>query len=126
MDYLWIAAGSVAGANVRYAVGRWVGERLGAGFPYGTLLINLTGAFIIGVSLTVLTEWLVADPRWRFLLVVGFLGSYTTFSSYTYEAFQLAERGDWWPAALYVLGSNAAGLLVCALGVMTARAVGSR
>jgi CrcB protein len=126
LDYVWIGIGGVAGANARYLLGRWIGERAGAAFPYGTLLVNVSGAFVIGVLLTVLTEWLMADPRWRLLLVVGFLGSYTTFSSYTYEVIQLVDRGDWAAAAAYVLSSNAVGLLACGGGVVLARALAGR
>lgn len=125
MEYLWISLGGVAGANVRYALGRWIANRYGAGFPYGTFLINVTGAFAIGVILTLVTESFIADPRWRLLLVVGFLGSYTTFSSYTYETFALADRGDWTRAAVYVIGSNAAGLAACVAGVLFVRAFGT-
>jgi CrcB protein len=81
VDYVWIGLGSVAGANARYVLGRWVADRYGAAFPYGTFVINVTGAVVIGFLLTLLTEVLLADPRWRLLLIVGFLGSYTTFST---------------------------------------------
>jgi fluoride exporter len=126
VDYVWIGLGSIAGANARYALGRWFGDRYGAAFPYGTFVINVTGALLVGVLLTLLTERLVADPRWRLLLVVGFLGSYTTFSTYTYEAFVLADRGDWARGTAYVLGSNAVGLAACVGGVVLARALGAR
>ena len=77
-----------------------------------------------GVSLVVLTERLAADPAWRLLLVVGFLGGYTSFSSYTFEALQLAEAGHWARALWYVLGSNVLGLMAALTGMMLARAVG--
>jgi CrcB protein len=101
-----------------------VAQRLGAGFPYGTLVINVTGSLAIGVLLTLLTERLAADPAWRLLLVVGFLGGYTTFSSYSFEALALAEQGAWLPALWYVLGSNGMGLVACYLGMTFARALG--
>jgi len=121
MEYVWIGLGSIAGANSRYALGRWFVDRYGAGMPYGTFVINITGALIIGFLMTLLTETFVTDPRWRLMLVVGFLGSYTTFSTYTYDAFVLAENGAWARAAAYVIGSNVIGLLACIGGVLLAR-----
>jgi CrcB protein len=123
VDYVWVGVGAVLGANARFALGRWLDLRYGTLFPYGTFVVNVTGAFLLGLLLALLTGWLVADPRWRLLLGVGFLGSYTTFSTYTYEAVALAERGDWARAALYVLGSNALGLLACLAGLLLGRAV---
>ena len=122
-DVLWIGLGGFLGANARYAFGQWVADRLGAGFPFHTLVVNLTGSLAVGVVLVLLTERLVVDPAWRLLLVVGFLGGYTTFSSYTFEAFVLAEEGRWLAATWYVLGSNALGLAAVLLGVALARAV---
>jgi CrcB protein len=115
----------MAGANARYIIGRFIGYRYGASFPYGTLFINLTGALLIGFLLTLLTEVLISDPRWRLLLVVGFLGSYTTFSTFTYEAYSLIDHGDWAKLAVYVVGSNTIGVGACIAGVVAARAIGS-
>ena len=116
--------GGFLGANARYALGTWITDRFGTAFPTHTLLINLTGSFAIGVLLVLLTERLVVDPAWRLLLVVGFLGGYTTFSSFTFEALALAEAGDWAGAAWYVLGSNGLGLLAAYGGIVLARALG--
>jgi CrcB protein len=123
-DYLWVGLGGFVGANARYALGVWVVNRVGAGFPLHTLLINVTGSLAIGALLVLLTERLPVDPAWRLLLVVGFLGGYTTFSSYTFEALALAEGGEWLEAAGYVLGSNGLGLAAAYLGVVLGRAVG--
>ncbi len=124
MDYLWVGLGGFLGANARYALGRWLVDRLGASFPYHTFIINVTGSFAIGLVLTLLTERLIADPAWRLLLVVGFLGGYTTFSSYTYEGLALLAAGDWPRALGYVAGSNVLGLAAAYLGLVLARAVG--
>ena len=124
MDYLWVGLGGFLGANARYAFGAWVLERFGGAFPIHTLLVNVSGSFAIGVILIVLTERLAVDPAWRLLLVVGFLGGYTTFSSYTFEALALAEAGDWAGAAWYVLGSNGLGLLAAFGGMVLARGIG--
>lgn len=123
MEYLWVGLGGFLGANARYALGGWLVNRVGAVFPYHTFLINVTGSFAIGVILTLLAERLVADPAWRLFLVVGFLGGYTTFSSYTYEGLVLLERRDWLGALWYVVGSNAAGLVAAYAGIVLARTV---
>jgi CrcB protein len=124
VEYLWVGLGGFLGANARYAFGAWILGRFGGEFPLHTLLVNLSGSFAIGAILIVLTERLAVDPAWRLLLVVGFLGGYTTFSSYTFEALALAEAGDWAGAAWYVLGSNGLGLLAAFGGMVLARSVG--
>ncbi len=121
MDYVWVGMGAIVGANARYVIGQILADRAGTDFPYGTMLVNITGSLVIGIVLTLLTEQFLVDPHWRLLLVVGFLGSYTTFSSYTYEALALVERSEWSPALLYMIGSNVAGLLTCYAGIMLAR-----
>ncbi len=121
MDLFWVGLGAVVGANARYLITQAVADRLGTAFPYGTMLVNITGSLIIGFLLTLLAEQFLVSPHWRLLLVVGFLGSYTTFSSYTFEAVGLIERGEWSPMLVYVLGSNIAGLLACYGGIVLAR-----
>ena len=120
----WVGIGGFVGANARYAVGRLLAGRVGDGFPVATLLVNVSGSLAIGILLTLLTERLVADPAWRLLVVVGFLGGYTTFSAYAFEALTLIERGAWARAAAYVLASNAVALLACAAGMALTRAWG--
>jgi CrcB protein len=121
MDYLWVGLGGFLGANARYALSLWMINRLGAAFPWHTLLINVTGSLAIGALIVLLTERLVADPAWRLLLVVGFLGGYTTFSSYTFEALALVESGEWLAAAWYVLSSNGLGLVAVYVGMLLIR-----
>lgn len=123
MEYLWVGIGGFLGANARFAMTRLVADRLGSGYPWGTFLVNLVGAFLIGILLTVLTDRAVPDPFWRLILAVGFLGGYTTFSSYTFEAVALARDGEWATAGIYVLGSNVLGLAACAVGIALARAL---
>ncbi|MDP9363594.1 MAG: fluoride efflux transporter CrcB [Chloroflexota bacterium] len=121
MEYLWVGLGGLLGANARFLLTRLVVERVGAAFQYyGTFLVNATGSVAIGVLLTVLIAR-VADPAWRLGLVTGFLGGYTTFSSYSFEAVGLMMEGRWGRAALYVLGSNLLGLAGCWAGVMLGR-----
>jgi fluoride exporter len=123
MDFLWIGFGGFAGANARYFLGRAIADRAGTAFPYGTFTINVTGSLLIGIIMTLLTERFVADPVWRLVLVVGFLGGYTTFSSYSFEAINLFEQGQTARALSYIVGSNLLGLVGCYLGIVIARAV---
>jgi CrcB protein len=125
VEFLWVGIGGFFGANARYFFGREIAHRLGMLFPYSTLIVNLTGAFLIGVLFTILTDRVVDDPIWRQLVIVGFLGGYTTFSSYTYEAVGLMQDGRWSSALLYVVGSNLLGLLACFAGIWAVRAIGA-
>jgi len=118
LPYLAVAAGAMVGANLRYALSTWMVARFGAGFPYGTFFINVSGAFVIGVFLALLTERVTLHPLWRPFFATGLLGGYTTFSSYTWEALALARGGDWLSAVAYVGGSNALGLAGVWLGAM--------
>lgn len=123
MTYLAISIGAVLGANARYLVGGWVVDRLGAGFPYGTLLINVTGSFLIGIVLTVVTERVLA-PAWvRPTLAIGFLGSYTTFSTFSYETLALIGAGSLAAAAANVVASVGGALIGVYLGTVVARLI---
>lgn len=121
MDYLWVGLGGFVGANARYALTGLVARRLGSGFPFGTLVVNVSGSLLIGLVLVLIVERFITDPAWRLLLVVGFLGGYTTFSSYSFEAIILIEQGQWGRAAAYVVGSNLLGLLACYGGIALGR-----
>lgn len=118
-----MGVGGGLGAIARYLLGVWLVARVGSTFPFHTLVINVTGSLAIGVLLVLLTERVAADPAWRLFLVVGVLGGYTTFSSFTYEALALVESGDWLSAALYVLGSNGLGIMAAYVGIMLTRAL---
>ena len=109
------------GANLRFVVGNWAADQFGAAFPYGTLLVNVSGAFAIGVILSFLGERIGISPLWRLFFVTGFLGGYTTFSTYAWESLSLAQDGDWLPAAGYVLGSNVLAFIGVWLGTVLAR-----
>ncbi|GAP22317.1 fluoride efflux transporter CrcB [Leptolinea tardivitalis] len=114
---LLISIGAILGANARYWLGVWCADKWGTAFPYGTLLINLTGSLFLGFFMTLATERFLLDPRWRFLVAVGFLGAYTTFSTYTYESFSLLAKGQWIAGFANLLGSSLVGLLSVGLGV---------
>jgi len=123
VEYLWVGLGGLLGANARFVLTRLVVERVGIAFQYyGTFLVNATGSVAIGVLLTVLVAR-VSDPAWRLGLVTGFLGGYTTFSSYSFEAVGLMMEGRWGRAAAYVLGSNLLALAGCWLGVLLGRSL---
>ncbi|TME36864.1 MAG: fluoride efflux transporter CrcB [Chloroflexi bacterium] len=121
VQYVAVAAGAMLGANLRYLVGNWAADRWGADFPYGTFLINVTGAFAIGVLLAFIGERVGVSPLWRLFFATGFLGGYTTFSSYTWEALTLAQEGEWVGAGVYILGSNLLGFVGVWLGATLAR-----
>ena len=120
--YLVVLAGAGLGGLTRYVAGTWIAARYGGRFPLGTLLINVSGAFLIGVLMTLLTERLDPHPNWRLFLVVGILGGYTTFSTFEYETYQAVRDGARWMGMLYVTGSVLLGYLGVWLGVaLTAR-----
>ena len=91
--YLMVMFGGATGSLARYLVGAAIMNRVGSRFPWGTVLINVTGSFLLGLTMTLFTERLDAHPNWRLLLVVGFLGGYTTFSSFEWETLGLVREG---------------------------------
>ena len=120
-EFMLITVGAALGANVRYWLATWLAERYGATFPWSTLLINVSGSLLIGLALTVLGQRMVADPTYRLLFVTGFLGAYTTFSTFSYETLALAQRGDYLHAALNAAGSVILGLLATFGGMLLGR-----
>lgn len=119
--YLYIALGAALGANARYLVGVWAGARLGAAFPYGTFLVNVTGSLILGFLLTLATGRLALSSEMRLLLAVGFLGSYTTFSSYTVESLALMRGGSLGSGLINIFANNLLGLAAALTGVLLAQ-----
>jgi len=118
---LGIAIAGALGALARYGLEGVVSRRAGGVFPWGTFVVNITGAFVLGFLFTVMTERLRVSPALRTSLTVGFLGAYTTFSTLSYETFRLIEDGAVWLAAANGLGSLAAGLVAVYLGVVLGR-----
>ena len=123
MQFVAVGVGALLGANLRFVVGNWAAERWGVDFPYGTFIVNVSGAFAVGVILAFMGERLGLSPLWRLFFVTGFLGGYTTFSSYAWEALVLAEEGAWVRAGVYVVGSNLVGFAGVWLGATLARLV---
>ena len=120
-NYIWIALGAVVGASARYFLSVVVSRNLASAFPYGTLLINITGSLVLGFFLVFSTERALFDPRWRLLIAVGFCGSYTTFSGYAFESFALMEQGRWLLSGINIVGSNALCLAAVLAGAALAR-----
>lgn len=116
-DFLIISLGAILGANARYWIGGWAASRFGTAFPYGNLIINLTGSFVLGLFMTLATGRYLVDARLRILIAIGFLGAYTTFSSYTYESVQLMLAGQWRLGLLNLFGSASLGAVAIAAGV---------
>jgi len=119
--YLWIALGAIIGASARYFLSGFIARNLSAVFPYGTLLINVTGSFLLGFFLIGASERVLLDPRWRLLVAVGFCGSYTTFSSYAFETFAYMEQGQWLLMTANILGNNVLCLAAVLAGAAIAR-----
>ena len=120
MRLLAVTAGGGIGSLVRYLIGTAIMQRFAGRFPLGTFVINITGSFLIGLLMTLFTEKFAPHPNLRLLLVVGFLGGYTTFSSFEYETFQSVRSGGHWLALGYVLSSVILGYAGVWLGVMVA------
>lgn len=118
--YLLIAIGGALGSIARYWVGATIGSRMGTRFPYGTFVINLTACVIIGFSLTYLGRRVELSPAWRYLVPIGFVGAYSTFSTYEWETLSSLRAGAFALAGLYAIGSLTLGLAATWLGVVLA------
>ena len=124
--YLAISVGGALGANARYLVASWATTQWGTQFPVATLLINVSGSFVLGVYLTLATERFTRHPAVRLLVATGFLGAYTTFSTFSVEALRLIENGD--PAAGlgYMVSSVVLSIAGAAIGMIVAHTLLSR
>ncbi len=118
LRYVLVMLGGGLGSLARYAAGLAIMTRFGGRFPLGTMVINVTGSFLIGLSMVLLTERLQPHPNYRLLLVVGFLGGYTTFSSFEYETLALIRGGSTWLGLANVLGSVLFGYAAVWLGTV--------
>jgi fluoride exporter len=117
---LLLGLGGFAGANLRYWVGGWAAQRLGQTFPWGTLTINFSGSLLLAVFLGWSAQHIGLDPRVRVLVVFGFFGAYTTFSTYANESVFMLESGDWLGLLANVIGMN----LLCLAGAVAGLAIG--
>lgn len=94
LEVMLVTIGGGIGSASRYLVSTWAAARFGADFPYGTLIVNVVGCFIIGAFMTVATERLIVSPYWRLFVTVGIVGGFTTFSSFSYETLHLLQEAD--------------------------------
>lgn len=122
-DFLAISVAAILGANLRYVLSRVAAKEFGPIFPYGTLIINALGSFIVGLFVIWTTERVLVDPRWRLLVVVGFCGSFTTFSSYAFESMSYFEQGQWGLMVANILSNNLLCLGAALAGMAAARAL---
>ena len=114
LDVLVISLGAIVGANARYFISRYAAQTLGQVFPYGTLIINISGSLIVGFFVIWTSERVLIDPRWRLLVVVGFCGAFTTFSSYAFESMAYFEQGQWLLMLVNIFSNN----LLCLAGAL--------
>ena len=118
-DFLLISLGAIVGGNARYLISRFAAKALGPVFPYGTLFINVSGSLIVGFFMVWVSERVLIDPRWRLLVVVGFCGAFTTFSSYAFETMAYFEQGQWLLMCSNILSNN----ILCLVGALAGMAL---
>jgi CrcB protein len=121
--YLLIAAGGALGSIARYWVGSTIAGRMGTRFPYGTFIVNLTACLVIGFSLTYLGRRVELSPAWRFFIPIGFIGAYSTFSTYEWETLSTLRAGAFAMAAVYAVGSLIVGLAAVWGGALLAEVI---
>ncbi|MGB2670914.1 MAG: fluoride efflux transporter CrcB [Candidatus Acidiferrum sp.] len=119
--YLMVGIGGFLGSIARFWLGGYIGAKMGTRFPYGTMVINCTGCFLIGFIVTLMAERTHWSPNWRYLIPIGFIGAYTTLSTFEYETFRAMQEGDILIAFLNVMISVIVGFFLVWLGVIAGR-----
>lgn len=122
-DILIISLGAIFGANARWVISRYLAKAIGPVFPYGTLVINVTGSFVVGFFMIWASERVLLDPRWRLLIVVGFCGAFTTFSSFAFETMAYFQQGQWALMMTNFVSNNLLCLAAALGGMALARAL---
>jgi CrcB protein len=123
--YWMVGLGGFIGAIARFWVGGYINSRMGSRFPYGTFVINISGSFLIGLVVTLLAERTHWNANWRYLIPIGFIGAYTTFSTFELETLQSFRDGDLLIAFLNVSLSVVLGFIAVWLGMIAGRTIGS-
>lgn len=121
VNYLMLAIGGALGAVARFGLGGLVQTRMNAAFPYGTLIVNLSGCLLMGFVMALITDRVIVAPAFRYFLPVGFIGAFTTFSTFELETFRAIEDGAWLVGAANVAISVTLGFLALWFGVAAAR-----
>lgn len=125
-ELLAIAIGGAIGAVARYSLGEWVTQALGSEFPWGILIINVGGSLAIGVLFVLLVEQALLSPVYRSFLIVGFLGAFTTFSTFSLQVLALMQNGRFLMASTYVVTSVLLSILAVAVGVFVTRQISGK
>ena len=123
LKYLLVGIGGCLGSILRFWLGSYIVSKMGTRFPYGTFVVNITGSFLVGLIfawLTVRTSW---SPNWRYLIPIGFIGGYTTFSSFEYETLRTIQDGQIGLGLLYVAASVVVGFVAVWGGMIAGRAI---
>lgn len=120
-EILAVAVGGSVGAVSRYLISQYMAAKFGASLPYGTLAVNVVGCLIIGAFMTLATEKFIISPYWRLIVVVGFIGGLTTFSSFSYETLKLLENSSLGYALSNVIFNLIFGFSATWLGIVLAR-----
>lgn len=118
-----VAFGGAGGSVLRFWVASYISNRTGARFPAGTFLVNVTASFLIGFLVTILTQKAHWSPNWRYLILIGFIGGYSTFSTFEFETFRIFQEGEFVMAGLNVILSVVVGFFSVWLGVITGRSI---
>lgn len=123
MKYLMVGIGGALGSMLRFWMGSYIGGRFGSRFPYGTFVINISGSFLIGLVIAIMAEKTQWSDNWRYLMPIGFIGGYTTFSAFEYETFRLFQDGQVLTAALNVALSVGVGFAGVWAGAIAGRSI---
>ncbi|MFV0505644.1 MAG: fluoride efflux transporter CrcB [Bacteroidales bacterium] len=118
-----VALGGGMGSALRYLSSLWFTKHFSYAFPIGTFAVNIVGSFIIGLLIGLSTCYDIFDKELRLLLIVGFCGGYTTFSTFSLDSLKLFENGDYWPFALYIVSNITLGILVVIGGNILAKSI---